>query len=328
VTVADSNSWLFRSDGLDDEQLMGIVAAKRRGDPVATAAEEAASIRGGRPSGIEILEHAKSAGIEGAIVVDVTAADGTESLVERALSLGYRVVLANKKILAGPWSSAREYFSDPRIRYESTVGGGQPIIATLRYLLDVNDPIYQIEGQLSGTLGFICARLDQGAAFSQAIGEARQQGFTEPDPRDDLGGQDVRRKVLILGRMVGWPLEPDDVEVESLYPSEMSALSTNEFLAEASSLDVDMRQRVEAARAEGNVLRYVARLSSEDGSIGLRALPASSPLAHLKYVSFRTARYDDEPLLIGGKGAGVEMTAAGVLGDMIGLVRETVGGSA
>jgi homoserine dehydrogenase len=123
--------------------------------------------------------------------------------VPLALALDYGVVLANKKIFAGPWESAQTYFNNPRIRHESTVGGGQPVIATLRYLLDTNDPVSEIEGQLSGTLGFLCQQLDQDVPFSTAVAEAKARGYTEPDPRDDLGGMDVMRKVLILGRMAG-----------------------------------------------------------------------------------------------------------------------------
>jgi homoserine dehydrogenase len=245
-----------------------------------------------------------------------------ERVIDHALEIGCSVVLANKKPLAGPWARAQKYFNHPRLRHESTVGGGQPIIATLRYLLDTNDPIYRLEGQLSGTLGFICGRLDQGALFSQAIAEAKANGYTEPDPREDLGGKDVRRKIMILGRMAGWPLEEADITVESLYPSDLGALSITEFMSAVTVFDEAIRRRVASAAADGNRLRYVAELEEGHGSVGLKAIPASSPLANLKYISFRTGRYNDEPLMIGGKGAGVEMTAAGVLGDMIDLVRE------
>ncbi|MEJ2749128.1 MAG: homoserine dehydrogenase, partial [Anaerolineae bacterium] len=231
-------------------------------------------------------------------------------------------VMANKKALAGPWSTAQNYFNHPRVRHESTVGGGQPVIATLRALLDTHDTIHQIEGQLSGTLGYICSQLDQGVPFSRAVAEAKANGFTEPDPREDLGGQDVMRKVMILGRMAGWPLEASDITVESLYPAEMANLSVPKFMKAVAELDVAIEKRVAAAAAEGKVLRYVAELEEGCGKVGLKTVPAASPLANLKYISFHTGRYHDEPLLIGGKGAGVEMTAAGVLGDMIDLVRE------
>ncbi len=315
VCVADSQSYAWAADGLSDAQLQDIVVAKRLGQPLSTQQE--------RPSNLELLTLAESANVPNLILADVTAANGMEPLLDTALAQGHRVVLANKKALAGPWSTAKSYFHHPRLRHESTVGGGQPVIATLRYLLDVNDPILEITGQLSGSLGFICGQLDQGAPFSEAIAAAKAHGYTEPDPRDDLGGQDVMRKILILGRMAGWPLEAADITVESLYPPTMAALSTAEFMSRLGELDEKMAARVETAVSQQQALRYVARVTAQGGGVSLQALPAASPLANMKYISFRSGLYHDEPLLIGGKGAGVEMTAAGVLGDILDLVRET-----
>jgi homoserine dehydrogenase len=189
-------------------------------------------------------------------------------------------------------------------------------------LMDVNDPIRAIEGQISGTLGFICGRLDEELPFSRALAEAKAKGYTEPDPREDLGGLDARRKLLILGRMAGWPMEEGDIEIEQLYPRSLAHLTVPEFMAAAVAIDPSLRDRVAAAKAEGQILRYVAHLAEGKGKVGLTPIPQSSPLANLKYISFRTGFYDSEPLLLGGKGAGVGMTAAGVLGDMIGLARE------
>jgi homoserine dehydrogenase len=180
----------------------------------------------------------------------------------------------------------------------------------------------KIEGQLSGTLGYICSQLDKTMPFSQALTEAKAKGFTEPDPREDLGGRDVMRKVMILGRLAGWPLEETDIEVESLYHPALSHLSVGEFMNAAVAMDPSLTDRVQSAREAGQVLRYVAQVDDSGGSVGLTGIPIGSPLADLKYISFRTGRYEDEPLMIGGKGAGVEMTAAGVLGDMISLSRE------
>jgi homoserine dehydrogenase len=322
VAVADRRSLAWDPLGMSDLHLLSIIEAKQLGLP---ANPEFTPLPGGaekRPSNLDIVDYAQAAELGNVIVVDVTAEPGMEPVYDRALELEYGVVMANKKALAGSWNIAQGYFNHLRVRHESTVGGGQPVIATLRTLLDTNDPIFQIEGQLSGTLGFICGQLDRGTPFSQAVAEAKDKGFTEPDPREDLGGQDVMRKVMILGRMAGWPLEASDISVESLYPAEMADLSVPKFMKAAAELDETMAERVAAAAAESNVLRYVAELEEGQGTVGLKAIPAASPLANLKYISFRTERYNDEPLLIGGKGAGVEMTAAGVLGDMIDLVRE------
>ncbi|MCA9874249.1 MAG: hypothetical protein KC441_11360 [Anaerolineales bacterium] len=312
VAVCDSQTWQFQPGSLSDAQLGALVERKAEGRPLGEK----------RPSNLEILNLLAESGLEQVIVVDVTAVSGLEPALDRALELGYGLVLANKKAFAGPWATAQRYFHHPRIRHESTVGGGQPVIATLRYLLDTNDPIYEIQGQLSGTLGFICQQLDQGVPFSQAVAEAKTRGYTEPDPREDLGGLDVMRKVMILGRMAGWPLETSDITVESLFTAELAELPVQDFMAQVGVLNETMRQRVAAARAEGQVLRYMARVQNGRGEVGLTAVPAGSALANLKFISFRTGRYDDEPLMICGKGAGVEMTAAGVIGDMLDLVRE------
>ncbi len=342
VAIIDSRSWVWEPGGLDDNQISEVIAAKQsasrrlsleKASDAQTAAANArvrkAAARGEikplgdeRPDNLGVLAMAEAAGLAGAVVVDVTAAAGMEPTLAQALQMGYGVALANKKPLAGPWETARPFYHHPYLRHESTVGGGQPVIATLRYLLDTNDPILGIEGQLSGTLGFICQRMDEGVPFSAALAAAKGKGYTEPDPREDLGGQDVMRKLMILGRMAGWPLEAKDILVESLFAPALAHLSVPEFMAAAVALDGSMRDRVNAAAAAGEVLRFVATLAGGRGSVSLKPVPVESPLANLKYISFRTERYDDEPLLIAGKGAGLEMTAAGVLGDMIDLARE------
>lgn len=314
LALVDSRSWLWERAGLSDLQLRQALADKEGGRPIG----------GERPDDLTLMQQVEAAWVSRGVVVDVTAVNGMEPVFNYALDHGFGVVLANKKPLAGPWASAQRYFNNPLLRHESTVGGGQPVIATLRYLMDTQDPIIAIEGQLSGTLGYICRRLDAGAPFSRALAEAKASGYTEPDPREDLSGKDVMRKIMILARMAGWPLEEANVTVESLYPSALAHLSVAEFMAASVALDPAMRDRVNAAGAAGEVLRYVARLEDGRATVGLHGIPAESPLANLKYVSFRTGRYDDEPLLIGGKGAGVEMTAAGVVGDVIDLAREAL----
>lgn len=314
IAVTDSTSWVWDAQGLSTAHLRDIVVAKKNGRGVSNLAE--------RPSNLDIINLVSESRIDNGVMVDVTAVDGMEPVIDQALALGHGVVLANKKAMAGPWDRSKSYYSNTAVRHESTVGGGQPVIATLRYLMDVNDPIYTIEGQMSGTLGFICAQLDYDTPFSQAVADARAKGFTEPDPRDDLSGMDVMRKVLICARMAGWPLEAHQIEVESLYTPEMASMSVEDFMQNVHQLDDALRERVSTAREKGQVLRYVAQVGEGYGRVGLKPINADSPLAGLKYISFHTSRYNDEPLTIAGKGAGVEMTAAGVLGDMIGLVRE------
>ncbi len=314
LALVDSQSWLWDPAGLNDERLLAAMAEKKARRPLGQP----------RPTDLEILQQVEAAWIARGIVVDLTAAEGMEPLLNFALDHRFGVVLANKKPLTGPWQTAQRYYHHPLLRHESTVGGGQPVIATLRYLLDTGDPVKRIEGQLSGTLGYICRQLDEGVPFSRALASARAKGYTEPDPREDLSGRDVMRKMMILGRMAGRPLEESDIEVEALYPSALAHLSVPEFMAASAALDPSLRDRVNAAGAAGEILRYVAELEDGRARVGLKAIPMESPLAQLKYVSFRTGLYDEEPLLIGGKGAGVEMTAAGVLGDLLDLAREAL----
>lgn len=312
IAAADTQSSLFDPAGLDDEKLQQILTAKKRRQPWG---------QGERPADLELLREIESAGVEGAIVADLTAAGGMEPLLNRALDLGYGVALANKKPLVGPWQQASHYVNHSLVRYEATVGGGQPVIAALRYLLDTNDPLRRIEGQLSGTLNYLCRRLDQGARFSVALAAAKAKGYTEPDPREDLSGRDVMRKLLILARTAGWPLEAEQIKVESLFPSALAHLSVDEFMVASMAVDPSLRQRVDAAGAAGERLRYVAEVEEGKGSVGLKAVPVESPLVGVKHVAFYTARYADEPLVIGGKGAGAELAAAAVLGDLVDLAR-------
>lgn len=312
VAVTDSRGWRWEKAGLNDSQLEKIVADKGGGR----------ALGADRPGNLDILDQAEADGLEDVLVVDVTAEKGMEAVVDRALAMGYGVALANKKPLTGPWDFAGKYFDHPRIRYESTVGGGQPVIAALRYLMDTNDPISGIEGQLSGTLGYICGRLDEGTPFSLALSEAKEQGITEPDPREDLGGLDVMRKIMILGRLAGWPLEEADIRVESLYDATWVDLSVLEFMELVPTMDMAIKRRVSEAAANGAVLRYEAKVEAGRGSVGLTPISKDNPLAHLKYIGFKSGRYRQQPLMIGGKGAGLEMTAAGVVGDLISLARE------
>ena len=312
VAVANSRSWRWDPAGLDDGQL-GEVLAARRGETVGQQE---------KPDGVGMVRQAVAAGLQGVLVVDATAAEGMGPVVAEALGHDYGVVLANKKPLTGPWAEAKQFFGHPRLRYEATVGAGQPVVATLRYLLDTADPIIRVEGQLSGTMGYICRRLDEGERFSVALAAAKARGYTEPDPREDLSGRDVMRKMLILARTAGWPLGEEDVDVESLFPSALAHLDVQEFMLASLALDPRFRERVNAAGAAGEVIRYVATVEANGGRVALRPVPVESPLANMKYIRFQTGRFDDEPLLIAGKGAGVEITAAGVLGDMISLARE------
>ena len=174
----------------------------------------------------------------------------------------------------------------------------------------------------SGTLAFLFNRFDGSQPFSALVREARQLGYTEPDPRDDLDGRDVARKLVILARELGLATEVADVDVDSLVPAEFAAGSTDDFMAQLPALDAAMQERLDAARANGEVLRFVASLdASGKARVGLRAMPASHAFANGKltdnFVQFTTARYNKNPLVVQGPGAGPDVTAAGVFADLL-----------
>ncbi len=315
IALADISGLLFDAEGLPEEILRAALKA----------------VSGGRlleaVPGIRPLDDIYTALRPGAILADLTASLKTVPTLRAALEAGCGIVLANKIPLAAPWAEARPFFECPRLRYEVTVGAGLPVIATLRYLLDTGDRITAIEGCLSGTLGYLCAELERGAPYSTAVTQARALGYTEPNPRDDLSGKDVARKALILARTAGWPLEEAHLTVEPLYSKSLADVSTDEFMAALPALDAEYAARVTQARAEDKVLRYVARVDPQGGTVGLVAVPKDSPLGALRgpanYISLHTARYNEVPLVISGPGAGREVTAAGVLWDIIELGRKT-----
>jgi homoserine dehydrogenase len=256
-------------------------------------------------------------------VADVTAAKGTVSLLLSVLKAGGGVVTANKNPLIGAWDTVHPLFENPHFRYECTVGAGLPVISTLQTLLDTGDHAVRIEGCMSGTLGYLCAELERRVPYSQVIAQARSLGYTEPDPRDDLSGHDVARKALILARTAGWPLEMSNLMVEPLYPKSLADLSVEAFMDAASSLDADYAKRFQDAQASGGTLRYVAQVGPNGGTVGLQVVQQDSALGTLRgpgnHIAFYTERYTDLPLAVSGPGAGPTVTAAGVLGDILGL---------
>jgi len=198
------------------------------------------------------------------------------------------------------------------------------VIQTLRDLRETGDEITRIEGIFSGTLAYLFNVYDGTTPFSAIVREAKQRGYTEPDPRDDLSGTDVARKLIILGREMGLKLEMSDVAVSSLVPSDLAAGSPSEFLAGLSRYDEPMRQRYEQARARGRVLRYVGAVGSDGrATVGLTELDARHAFANIaltdNVVRFATARYCDNPLIVQGPGAGPAVTAGGVFADLLRL---------
>jgi aspartokinase/homoserine dehydrogenase 1 len=209
------------------------------------------------------------------------------------------------------------------VLHEATVGAGLPVIDTLQQLMASGDRVHSVEGCPSGTMGYLFSEMARGRSFSDAVRNAMELGYTEPDPRDDLSGMDVARKALILGRLLGFPGDLDGVNVESLVPDALRDVALSEFLPRLEEMDAMWAERVDAARARGEVLRYRAIATRRSVRVGLVSVRTSSPLAALEgtdnQFAFTTTRYRENPLIITGPGAGPAVTAAGVLNDVLRL---------
>lgn len=264
-----------------------------------------------------------------AAFVDCTASDAVANRYLSWLEQGIHVVTPNKKAHSGPLSYYHELHDMRRhhnahFLYETTVGAALPIIETLRDLRHTGDEVLNIEGILSGTLAYLFNVFDATKPFSTIVAEARDNGYTEPDPRDDLSGMDVARKLTILAREMGMSLEISDLKIESLVPEELTGGSVDEFLAALPAYDDVMARRWQAAQDAGQILRYVGRLSNDGGAtVRLEALPASHPFGNMNLtdnvVRFVSRRYNDNPLVVQGPGAGPAVTAAGVFADLLRL---------
>lgn len=321
VAVIDSSGYVFDPSGLSKRRLTALAAAKEAGTGLADVPKGA---RAGAAAALaEVRRHALSR----PILVDVTAGD-TSAVLEAAVVGGMDIVLANKRPLTAERGAsgglrASATSRGRRLLHEATVGAGLPIIDTISKLQESGDQVLLIEGCPSGTLGYLFGELGRGATFSTALRAAMRLGYTEPDPREDLSGMDVARKALILGRLLGFDGELDSVIVESLVPDDYRDLRSPDFIDRLEELDPLWRQRVDDARSRDSVLRYRATVSREGVRVGLVAVSVASALGALagteNYFSITTNRYRDNPIVITGPGAGVGVTAAGVLNDVLKL---------
>jgi aspartokinase/homoserine dehydrogenase 1 len=266
------------------------------------------------------------------IFVDCTASDEVPSYYARLLELSIAVVTPNKR----GFSSSFEFYEMIRasaerrrtpLLHETCVGAALPVLGTLKDLVASGDSVLTIEAVLSGTLSFIFNSLRAGLSFSQAVIKAKELGYTEPDPRDDLSGLDVARKVLILARDAGLSLELNDISIEPLLPAEALAGSVEQFLTQLPSLDAHFTQLTSQAAHDSKRLFFGATIDCAQGctSIGLRSVPLEHPFCSLSgadnIIAFTTKRYRTAPLVIKGPGAGAEVTAAGVFADIIRAAR-------
>lgn len=294
--------------------------------PRASAALAQAGRSGTQPDPADVIAALGDSGIR--IIIDATADAGVARRHPHYLAAGIHVATACK--LAGGtsldlWDAVQAASNDGQSGFgdRATVGAGLPLIRSIRELRAGGDHIHAIAGVMSGSLAWLFDRFDGSRPFSDLVREAGEKGYTEPDPREDLSGEDVRRKILILARAAGAVIDSDEVVVESLVPAELAALPKAEVTANLALLDAPLAARLEAAKEVGASLRFVARFEDGRCRVSLEALGADDPLNGGRGTDNRVAiwsdRYRDQPLVIQGPGAGAEVTAAALLDDVLSL---------
>ncbi|KAL2240008.1 uncharacterized protein LOC105170972 [Sesamum indicum] len=331
VGVCDSKSMVAAPDvltsHLDDEFLLKLCKVKSSGSSLQELANfGGCQVFSGQEIARKVMEFAATLRkLSGLTLVDCSASSQTVELLSQAVNLDCCVVLANKKPLTSSLNDYDKLVSQPRrIRHESTVGAGLPVISSINRILSSGDPIFRIIGSLSGTLGYVMSEVEGGRPFSEVVNTAKRLGYTEPDPRDDLSGMDVARKALILARLLGRRINLDSIKVESLYPVEMGpdVMSVDEFLSNGLPLlDKDIQNRIDNASSKGKVLRYVCLIEESRCEVGIQEVAKDSALGRLKgsdnVLEIYSRCYSKQPLVIQGAGAGNDTTAAGVLADIL-----------
>lgn len=308
VGLANSHNMLWNPDGLSFESAL-------------------TDLEDGREANLDwLLEQLGASRLERVIVVDTTASEAVAQRYPDFLELGLGVVTANKLANTRDMQFYRRLQRAARrrevaYRYETTAGAGLPVISTLKDLVRTGDTVHRIEGVFSGTLAYVFNSLDRGGEFSAIVRQAHELGYTEPDPADDLSGEDVARKLLILARELGLDVERKDIEVESLLPDGFEAGSPNVLFEALEQMDADWQARVKSAATNGQRLRYIARLEKGKLNVGVRAVSENSPFARPEgrenVIAYHTDRYKDTPMVIQGPGAGLRVTSAGLLSDLI-----------
>lgn len=312
VGAANSRKMIFHPDGLSVKRLM-----------------EKLDEEGEKMSPDAFVDRMISMNLPHSVFVDCTSNEEVVSQYARILSHSISVVTPNKLANSGTFKQYKNLHDladkhNVRFLYETNVGAGLPVINTLNALIHSGDNIHSIEAVLSGTLSYIFNTYHSGMSFADVVKAARERGYTEPDPRIDLSGKDVARKLLILARETGLPLEMDKIRIQQLLPKPcLRAKSVNDFMKELARQDDHFKSMAMKAEKKGCKLRFIARLEKGRASIDLMAVDENHPFFHLSgsdnIISFRTDRYYDRPLVVKGPGAGAAVTAAGVFADIISL---------
>ena len=275
------------------------------------------------------VDHIDAEYIPHKVIIDCTTSQNIPGKYLEWIKRGIHIITPNKKAGTTPMAEYKELFKESRKRgihflYETTVGAGLPIIGTLRDLILTGDTIKRIEGVFSGTLAYLFWRFDGTQPFSELVKEAKELGFTEPDPRDDLSGMDIVRKTVILAREIGYSDEIEEVPVKSLVPKELEKVDLDEFTERLSGMDEEMDRLYHEAADRNEVIKYTG-IIEEGGkcSVQLKSYPSDHPFAGISgsdnIVAFTTERYNEQPLVVRGPGAGPEVTAGGIFADLLRL---------
>ena len=275
----------------------------------------------------QFVEGMKQMNLPNSIFIDCTASQKIQSVYKEILSASISVVTPNKKAN----SSSQDFFSslhetarkhNAAFRYETNVGAGLPIIGTINEMVTTGDKIHKIEGVLSGTLSYLFNRYDGSEPFSDLVKQAKESGYTEPDPREDLNGHDVGRKLLILARVAGYNLEFDDINIQNLVPEQArEADSVDEFFDKLKNHNQEFEVLVKEARQSGKKLCYIARYQDGEANVALEQIGGDHPFYNLSgtdnILAIYSSHYDEHPLVVKGPGAGAGVTAAGIIADIL-----------
>ncbi len=275
------------------------------------------------------VDKMKSYNFANSIFIDCTANHDIKDYYADILSNSISISTANKVAASGPYAFYQNLQglalnNNVHFLFETNVGAGLPVLSTLEGLVRSGDKIESIRAVISGSLSYIFNNYSPEKSFKKLILEAREKGYTEPDPRDDLSGMDIKRKIIILSRVAGYPIEPEEVEVEAILPQScMDAETIDDFFVELDKHDAHFRGLIEEAHAKNAKLRYLASLVDGKASIELKMVTSESPFYNLastdNMIVFYTERYKERPLVVQGPGAGAGVTAAGVFAEIIQL---------
>lgn len=314
-----------------DLKLTGISNSKRfliQEDGISMEIWKKELAKNGEKANIDhFIEEMHSLNLSNSIFIDCTASEEISAAYDKVLESSISIVTANKKANSGSLENYEKlqtlaFKNNVAYLYETNVGAGLPVVATLKEQVLTGDEILKIEGVLSGTLSYIFNSYDGSAPFSKVVKNAKEKGFTEPDPREDLNGQDVGRKLLILTREAGLKLEFENIEIENLVPEPaQKAPTVDQFFKELACFDEKFKKRFDDAHGQDKKLCYIARYSNGKATVKLDAIGPEHPFFNLSssdnIVSFHTRHYEKSPLVVKGPGAGAGVTASGIVADIL-----------